>query len=326
MRGSSRSLRTHRALVRLDPRAMPSRPRAEEERTAWPTSSRYARNPDVRAAARIRRAGQRQEGRFRRAQRRAPRPTSPASGRSSRARRCCGTSRSRRSLDESNAPFYKWFEDGELNVSYNCLDRNLAERQRRQGRDHLRGRRRHGDEGHLPGALSPRLPPRERPEVARHQEGRPRPHLHADVDRGRGRDAGLRAHRRDAFGRVRRLLGEVAAGAHHRRRRGRGDHRRRAGARRQAAAAQGDRRRSARHGRLRGHPQRRSSTGAPAATSRSRRRATSGCTSSSRSRPTPASRSGSAPSIRCSSSTRRARPASRRACSTAPAATCCGRC
>ena len=30
-----------------------------------------------------------------------------------------------RSLDESNAPFYKWFEDGELNVSYNCLDRNL---------------------------------------------------------------------------------------------------------------------------------------------------------------------------------------------------------
>ena len=28
-------------------------------------------------------------------------------------------------LDESNAPFYKWFEDGDLNVSYNCLERNL---------------------------------------------------------------------------------------------------------------------------------------------------------------------------------------------------------
>src|SRR5207249_3618944 len=28
-------------------------------------------------------------------------------------------------LDESNAPFYKWFEDGTLNVSYNCLERNL---------------------------------------------------------------------------------------------------------------------------------------------------------------------------------------------------------
>ena len=31
-----------------------------------------------------------------------------------------------KTLDESNAPFYKWFEDGELNVSYNCLDRNIA--------------------------------------------------------------------------------------------------------------------------------------------------------------------------------------------------------
>ncbi len=31
-----------------------------------------------------------------------------------------------RTLDESNAPFYKWFEDGELNVSYNCLDKHLA--------------------------------------------------------------------------------------------------------------------------------------------------------------------------------------------------------
>ncbi|MBP6542577.1 MAG: acetate--CoA ligase [Piscinibacter sp.] len=28
-------------------------------------------------------------------------------------------------LDESNAPFFKWFEDGQLNVSYNCLDRNV---------------------------------------------------------------------------------------------------------------------------------------------------------------------------------------------------------
>jgi acetyl-CoA synthetase len=28
-------------------------------------------------------------------------------------------------LDESEAPFYKWFEDGELNASYNCLDRHV---------------------------------------------------------------------------------------------------------------------------------------------------------------------------------------------------------
>ncbi len=29
-------------------------------------------------------------------------------------------------LDESNAPFYKWFADGELNASSNCLDRHLG--------------------------------------------------------------------------------------------------------------------------------------------------------------------------------------------------------
>jgi len=31
-----------------------------------------------------------------------------------------------RVLDESKAPFYKFFDDGELNASYNCLDRNLT--------------------------------------------------------------------------------------------------------------------------------------------------------------------------------------------------------
>jgi acetyl-CoA synthetase len=29
-------------------------------------------------------------------------------------------------LDDSNPPFYKWFADGILNVSVNCLDRHLA--------------------------------------------------------------------------------------------------------------------------------------------------------------------------------------------------------
>lgn len=30
-----------------------------------------------------------------------------------------------KALDETNPPFYKWFEDGLTNASYNCLDRNL---------------------------------------------------------------------------------------------------------------------------------------------------------------------------------------------------------
>ncbi len=28
-------------------------------------------------------------------------------------------------LDDSNPPFYKWFTDGELNITYNCIDRHL---------------------------------------------------------------------------------------------------------------------------------------------------------------------------------------------------------
>ena len=31
-----------------------------------------------------------------------------------------------RVLDESNHPFFRWFDDGELNVSFNCLDRHLS--------------------------------------------------------------------------------------------------------------------------------------------------------------------------------------------------------
>ena len=30
-----------------------------------------------------------------------------------------------RTLNESDAPFYRWFEGGKLNVSYNCLDRHV---------------------------------------------------------------------------------------------------------------------------------------------------------------------------------------------------------
>ena len=28
-------------------------------------------------------------------------------------------------LDDSNPPFYKWFKDGKINASYNCLDRHV---------------------------------------------------------------------------------------------------------------------------------------------------------------------------------------------------------
>ena len=31
-------------------------------------------------------------------------------------------------LDESNKPFYKWFNGGKLNVSYQCIDRHLKDK------------------------------------------------------------------------------------------------------------------------------------------------------------------------------------------------------
>ena len=32
----------------------------------------------------------------------------------------------RKILDDQTPPFYQWFNDGALNISYNCLDRHLA--------------------------------------------------------------------------------------------------------------------------------------------------------------------------------------------------------
>ena len=94
----------------------------------------------------------------------APKPpaTTKASGRASRAKRSPGTSRSRKVLDESNAPFYKWFEDGELNASYNCLDRHLEQGNGDKRRDHLRSRRRQRHPRHLPRPAPARLPFRQR--------------------------------------------------------------------------------------------------------------------------------------------------------------------
>src|SRR5690606_14295756 len=31
-----------------------------------------------------------------------------------------------KTLNESDAPFYRWFEDGELNASANCLDKHVG--------------------------------------------------------------------------------------------------------------------------------------------------------------------------------------------------------
>ena len=84
------------------------------------------RDPRVSAAAGVRAPGQHlRDGRLSRAMRGGREGLRRASGRGTRARNSSGKSRSRKTLDESNAPFYRWFDDGELNASYNCLDRHL---------------------------------------------------------------------------------------------------------------------------------------------------------------------------------------------------------
>ncbi len=159
-------------------------------------------------------------------------------------------------LDESNAPFFKWFADGKLNASYNCLDRHLKTQPDKVAIIF------EADDGKVTRITYKELYRR----VCMMANGLKSRNIkkgdrvliyHADVDRSRRRDAGLRAHRRDSFGGVRRFLREEPAGAHHRRRRSRRAHRRRADARRQGDRAQGRGRRGAGAGRLRQHQERR---------------------------------------------------------------------
>ena len=52
-------------------------------------------------------------------------------------------------LDDSNSPFFKWFADGKLNASYNCLDRHVERWPRRPGRLPLARRGGGGARRHL---------------------------------------------------------------------------------------------------------------------------------------------------------------------------------
>ena len=85
---------------------------------------RLAREPPVPAVRGVDCAGQRQARRLRGAERRGRARLHGLLG-APRARKPAWHKPFTQVLDESNAPFYKWFADGELNASYNCLDRNL---------------------------------------------------------------------------------------------------------------------------------------------------------------------------------------------------------
>ena len=143
----------------------------------------------------------------------------------------------------------KWFEDGTLNVAYNCIDRHLPKRANQtaiiwEGDD---------PEGlqadHLSGAARRGVPHRQHPAQPQRQEGRPRHHLHADDSGGGLRDAGLRADRRGPLGGVRRLLAGLARRPHRGLQVERRHHRRRRRARRPQDSAEGQHRRGDRQGR-----------------------------------------------------------------------------
>ena len=131
----------------------------------------------------------------------------------------------------------------------NCLDRHLAGAAPQQGRAHLGGRAGRPADADLPRPL-----PRGRQVRATCckklgvEEGRPRHDLPADDPGAADRDARVRADRRDPLGRLRRLLGRVAARPHQRPAAQAARHRRRRLAARQRRAAQADRRRGARRG------------------------------------------------------------------------------
>lgn len=60
-------------------------------------------------------------------------------------------------FDGSNAPFWKWFVGGELNASYNCIDRHLAKDRNKTALYFVPGTggRPHRCD-HLPGAMDAR--------------------------------------------------------------------------------------------------------------------------------------------------------------------------
>jgi hypothetical protein len=69
-------------------------------------------------------------------------------------------------LDESNAPFFKWFADGKLNVSYNCLDRQVEAGLGDKVAIIFRSRQRRSDQGHLQGNADQGVPSSPMPCVA----------------------------------------------------------------------------------------------------------------------------------------------------------------
>ncbi len=119
-------------------------------------------------------------------------------------------------LEYTNPPFRRWFAGGTTNLCHNAVDRHLTRARRPAGAGGGVHRDRRHPRDHLsrPAPRGERV--RRRAEEARRWPRRPRGHLPAEHGRGGIRDAGLRPHRRDPLGGVRRLRRAQPRTAHRR--------------------------------------------------------------------------------------------------------------
>ncbi len=135
---------------------------------------------------------------------------------------------------EWDLPFARWFVGGELNVSYNCVDRHVENGLGSKVAYHWIGEP--GDTRTITYADLHREVQKAANALLRagRRQGRPGRDLHADDPRAADRDARLRPDRRAAHGRLRRLLRRGARRPDQRRRGEARHHRRRRLAARQA--------------------------------------------------------------------------------------------
>jgi hypothetical protein len=115
-------------------------------------------------------------------------------------------------------PFAKWFVGGQLNASYNCLDRHLNTPTANkaaliwEGEPAAPGKPGRGADPDLQTASLPGVSVRQRAQIEGHREGRSHPHLHADGPGSSGRDAGLRQNWCGPLGGFRRLQRAIGGG------------------------------------------------------------------------------------------------------------------
>ena len=107
---------------------------------------------------------------------------------------------------EWNAPWAKWFVGGKLNVAYNCVDRHAHSARRNKAAIIWEGEP--GDSRVLTygDARARGEPLCQRAAIARRRQGRPRRDLHGHGSRAGHRHARLRANRRAAQRRLRRIF------------------------------------------------------------------------------------------------------------------------